>query len=268
MSIRKKKAEAIIGGLMVDLAASGAFDALAIVRRACTQPNIRLAQSETQVNIDNLAAQIKKDISSINSMITTAAATGAPESNVHNARRHIDALKSLVEDREFESALAQAKRMSSDAFVEGEVFNTSLFSAFGGGSEVDIELIFDEEWPTTERPQTEAYKKIINRVLNNLRQIIEAQSAAPGASRPASSATPRLSAIAEYRKVAEEATAILEKLSVQEKNERSQKLRNSSDWQAWVKVWGEIGEVDSGRLQLDEITNATAKGKSALANLK
>ena len=34
MSIRKKKAEAIIGGLMVDLAASGAFDALAIVRHA------------------------------------------------------------------------------------------------------------------------------------------------------------------------------------------------------------------------------------------
>jgi len=32
MSIRKKKAEAIIGGLMVDLAASGAFDALGIVR--------------------------------------------------------------------------------------------------------------------------------------------------------------------------------------------------------------------------------------------
>lgn len=34
MSIRKKKAEAIIGGLMVDLAASGAFDALAIVKQA------------------------------------------------------------------------------------------------------------------------------------------------------------------------------------------------------------------------------------------
>lgn len=34
MSIRKKKAEAIIGGLMIDLAASGAFDALAIVRHA------------------------------------------------------------------------------------------------------------------------------------------------------------------------------------------------------------------------------------------
>ena len=34
MSIRKKKAEVILGGLMMDLAASGAFDALAIVKQA------------------------------------------------------------------------------------------------------------------------------------------------------------------------------------------------------------------------------------------
>jgi len=268
MSIRKKKAEAIIGGLMVDLAASGAFDALAMVRRACIQPNIRLAQGEAQVNVGSLTAQIGKDISSIDSMITTAAATGAPTSNVYNARKHINALKNLVEGGEFETAVAQAQRMSSDAFVEGEAFSTSLFATWGGGNEVDIELIFDEESPTTERPQTAAYKKIINRVLNNLRQIIGSQSAAPGTSQSASSADPRSSAIAEYRKVAEDATAMLAQLGGQEKNDRSKKLRSSPDWQAWAKIWSEIGEGDNGRLQLGDITSATAKGNSALNILK
>jgi len=37
MSIRKKKAEAIIGALMTDLAASGSFDTLAIIKQAATQ---------------------------------------------------------------------------------------------------------------------------------------------------------------------------------------------------------------------------------------
>ena len=196
MGIKRQKASVIMQSLLIDLAATGANDALAIVRRACMQPNIRLAQDEDQANIGSRTAQIGKDISSIDSMITTAAATGAPTSNVHNARKHINALKSLFDGGSFESALAQAQRMSSDAFVEGEAFGTSLFATWGGGSEVDIELIFDEEFPTTERPQTEAYKKIINRVISNLRHIIDHQGAAPAAAPAADpAAAPDLAAL-------------------------------------------------------------------------
>jgi hypothetical protein len=267
MSIRKKQAEAIIGALMTDLAAAGELDALAVVRRASMPMNIRLAQGETQANVNSLMAQISKDISSIDSMITAAAATGAPTSNVHNARKNINALKSLFEGREFETALAQAQRMASDAFIEGEAFGTSLFATWGGGSEVDIELIFDEEFPATERPRTEAYKKIINRVLTNLRHITDSQGAVSGEPQSASSDATRASAIAEYRKVAEEATAILKTLSEPQKGEKSTALRNSPDWKEWIKAWGEIGEHDSSKLSLSQIKNATTKGRSALSVL-
>jgi len=60
MSIRKKKAEAIIGGLMVDLAASGAFDALAIVKQA----NPRELTDENWASLATELAKIKDAVPS------------------------------------------------------------------------------------------------------------------------------------------------------------------------------------------------------------
>jgi hypothetical protein len=60
MSIRKKKAEAIIGGLMIDLAASGAFDALAIVKQA----NPRELTDENWASLATELAKIKDAVPS------------------------------------------------------------------------------------------------------------------------------------------------------------------------------------------------------------
>lgn len=89
MSIRKKKAEAIIGGLMVDLAASGAFDALAIVRQA-NERSAPGSASAPGAPEDPAWAELSRELTIIK--ITVPTWSGAAE---RNAIRHLEyAIKS------------------------------------------------------------------------------------------------------------------------------------------------------------------------------
>ena len=263
MSIRKKKAEAIIGGLMVDLAASGAFDALAIVRRACTQPNIRLAGDPPQSSFKDLLAAVNADVSNIADMFDGARVTSGAKSNIDNAMKHVIDLKRLLEKASYAAALARARGMSGDAFIEGEWMTSAFLPERMGGTEVDVQLIFKEEEPFSSRPQTDLYKAAIDRVVSNLDKIISLPSHHTG-SAPASSTADRSSAIAEYRKVHADALAAVQKLASPVKEDRAAALKASREWQEWQALWVKLRSADDPSLSLETIHAASQSGRAAL----
>lgn len=96
MSIRKKKAEAIIGGLMVDLAASGAFDALAIVKQA--KP-----RELTDDNWTSLATELAK----IKDAVPSSLFSSSPE------EPYIKAMELAIKTRRLDTLSRSVKKLKS-----------------------------------------------------------------------------------------------------------------------------------------------------------